>query len=62
MSRHAVFACAVAAAATVTLGASPASVGWPQWRGPNRDGVSTETGLLQSWKAGGPAVAEPVTR
>jgi outer membrane protein assembly factor BamB len=27
---------------------------WPQWRGPNRDGVSTETGLLQSWEEGGP--------
>jgi len=27
---------------------------WPQWRGPNRDGVSKETGLLKSWPAGGP--------
>jgi outer membrane protein assembly factor BamB len=27
---------------------------WPQWRGPNRDGISTETGLLQSWPQGGP--------
>ncbi len=27
---------------------------WPQWRGPRRDGVSTETGLLQQWPAGGP--------
>ena len=55
--RHAVAACAVAAAAGLSLAASPASVGWPQWRGPNRDGVSGETGLLQSWKAGGPGVA-----
>jgi outer membrane protein assembly factor BamB len=23
---------------------------WPQWRGPNRDAVSTEKGLLQDWK------------
>lgn len=22
---------------------------WPQWRGPNRDGISTETGLLREW-------------
>lgn len=22
---------------------------WPQWRGPNRDGVSRETGLLKEW-------------
>lgn len=28
--------------------------GWPQWRGPRRDGVSDETGLLQSWPEGGP--------
>ena len=27
---------------------------WPQWRGPLRDGKSTETGLLASWPAGGP--------
>jgi outer membrane protein assembly factor BamB len=26
---------------------------WPQWRGPNRDAVSGETGLLQEWPAGG---------
>src|SRR5688572_17015577 len=27
---------------------------WPQWRGPDRTGVSKETGLLQSWPKGGP--------
>jgi outer membrane protein assembly factor BamB len=27
---------------------------WPQWRGPNRDGKSAETGLLTSWPADGP--------
>ncbi len=27
---------------------------WPQWRGPQRDGISPETGLLKSWPAGGP--------
>jgi outer membrane protein assembly factor BamB len=30
---------------------------WPQWRGPNRDGKSAETGLLKEWPAGGPALA-----
>jgi outer membrane protein assembly factor BamB len=29
---------------------------WPQFRGPNRDGISRETGLLKSWPAGGPKV------
>ena len=27
---------------------------WPQWRGPRRDGVSTEGGLLKQWPANGP--------
>lgn len=27
---------------------------WPQWRGPNQDAVSTETGLLREWPEGGP--------
>ncbi len=27
---------------------------WPQWRGPKRDGTSSETGLLKSWPSGGP--------
>lgn len=27
---------------------------WPQFRGPNRDGISSETGLLRSWPAEGP--------
>ena len=26
---------------------------WPQWRGPNRDGVCGETGLLETFRAGG---------
>lgn len=29
---------------------------WPQWRGPNRDGISKETGLLKQWPAEGPAL------
>ncbi|MFA5910336.1 MAG: PQQ-binding-like beta-propeller repeat protein [Vicinamibacterales bacterium] len=27
---------------------------WYQWRGPNRDGISAETGLLQDWPKAGP--------
>jgi outer membrane protein assembly factor BamB len=29
---------------------------WPQFRGPNRDGVSRETGLRQEWPKAGPAL------
>ena len=33
----------------------PAQVAdWYQWRGPNRDGHSAETGLLKEWPTGGP--------
>lgn len=28
--------------------------GWPQWRGPRRDGISDEKGLLPSWPQDGP--------
>jgi len=39
-------------------GLPPGPVGpsgsWPSWRGPHRDGVSTESGLLDSWPAEGP--------
>ena len=30
---------------------------WPQWRGPERTGISKETGLLKEWPATGPRVA-----
>lgn len=30
---------------------------WPQWRGPNRDGISQEKGLLKSWPSAGPPLA-----
>ena len=39
-------------AATSTSGQTPAE--WFQWRGPNRDGISAETGLLQEWPKSGP--------
>ncbi|MDP1563998.1 MAG: PQQ-binding-like beta-propeller repeat protein [Pirellulaceae bacterium] len=37
--------------------ATAATTDWAQWRGPNRDGISTETGLLKSWPDDGPPVA-----
>ena len=39
--------------ATGTLGASD----WPEWRGPSRDGRSTETGLPSSWSPQGDNLA-----
>jgi outer membrane protein assembly factor BamB len=43
---------AFAVAGSVTIGAAD----WPQWQGPDRTGISKETGLLQQWPANGPAV------
>ena len=34
---------------------APVSSDWPQWRGPDRSGISPETGLLRTWPKGGPA-------
>jgi outer membrane protein assembly factor BamB len=46
---------ALAVASLALAAAAEKPVGdWPQWRGPNRDGVSKETGLLDKWPAGGP--------
>ena len=45
-------------AVLLTLFAAAASADdWPQWRGPNRDGKSAETGLLKTWPQGGPPLA-----
>jgi outer membrane protein assembly factor BamB len=43
----------VVAAAGLTVSAAD----WPQWRGPRRDGIAAETGLLKSWPAEGPPLA-----
>src|SRR5262245_29367626 len=38
----------------IALGAQSAPAEWFQWRGPNRDGHSDETGLLKEWPPKGP--------
>jgi outer membrane protein assembly factor BamB len=45
------------AIAVVGLGfisAATQAADWPQWRGPQRSGISQETGLLKEWPAEGP--------
>ncbi|MCE9532140.1 MAG: PQQ-like beta-propeller repeat protein [Planctomycetes bacterium] len=45
----------ILALAVCLLGATTAiSADWPQWRGPNRDGISKDTGLLKAWPTAGP--------
>ncbi len=67
---RAIVLCALSIAASVAPRAEVTAVGemiaspepgWPQWRGPRRDGVSLETGLLREWPEGGPAVRWSVT-
>jgi outer membrane protein assembly factor BamB len=41
----------------VSLRGQSASTDWPQWRGPDRTGISKETGLLAQWPRSGPSVA-----
>jgi outer membrane protein assembly factor BamB len=48
---------AIALTAASGFDQTTASNDWPQWRGPMRNGVSTETGLLQQWPEGGPEKA-----
>ena len=45
---------AICVTAVTTAGLHGAD--WPQFRGAARDGISTETGLLRAWPAGGPKV------
>jgi outer membrane protein assembly factor BamB len=33
---------------------------WPQWQGPDRNGMSKEKGLLQEWPAGGPTLVRKI--
>ena len=48
---------AIAATGTATAQVPSEPGDWPQWRGPNRDGISLETGLLKDWPEDGPPVA-----
>ena len=44
------------AAAIVLLATCAGMADWPQYLGPDRNGVSPETGLLRSWPEAGPKV------
>ena len=51
----------VVLAAVLAVSSVAFAADWPQWHGPKRDNISTETGLLASWPAGGPSLAWKVT-
>ncbi|HEY7546447.1 MAG TPA: PQQ-binding-like beta-propeller repeat protein [Blastocatellia bacterium] len=58
---------ALRAIAILCLALAPVTTGrtsdpdWPQWKGPDRTGVSKETGFLKSWPAAGPQLAWSVS-
>src|SRR4051812_36096524 len=50
-----------ALAASLAAAGPERSGDWPQWQGPDRNGVSRETGLLKSWPSGGPKLVWKAT-
>jgi outer membrane protein assembly factor BamB len=42
---------------TTTMAFQNQGLDWPQWQGPDRTGLSKETGLLQQWPPSGPPLA-----
>jgi outer membrane protein assembly factor BamB len=42
---------------SLAVATTVAAADWPQWRGPARTAVSSETGLLSSWPSEGPRLA-----
>ncbi|HEX5109998.1 MAG TPA: PQQ-binding-like beta-propeller repeat protein [Vicinamibacterales bacterium] len=57
MKRTAIVLAVLFGAGSMLTGQAPAAGDWPQWRGPERSGVSRETGLLKQWPKGGPPLA-----
>jgi outer membrane protein assembly factor BamB len=56
MRYRSIAAVCVTASVALTGAPTPAPGDWPQWRGPERNGISRETALAQQWPASGPAV------
>ena len=50
----ALYLCFSAVFVTACANMETATSDWPQWRGPQRDGISPESGLLKQWPAEGP--------
>ncbi|NQT51329.1 PQQ-binding-like beta-propeller repeat protein [bacterium] len=46
----------ILAAASLAVTTAAAAADWPHFRGPNGDGICTETGLLKQWPDGGPTL------
>ena len=45
----------------ILFGTTVSATDWPQWQGPDRTGLSKESGLLKEWPAQGPPVVWTAT-
>src|SRR5437868_2710130 len=54
MTRPTVTAAVLLTSAAALLGLPLRAADWPQWMGPNRDGVWPETGIVDQFPPGGP--------
>src|SRR5215831_19162447 len=45
----------------LSVAAINAATDWPQWQGPDRTGISKETGLLKQWPSSGPPLVWAAT-
>jgi outer membrane protein assembly factor BamB len=61
MKRRFLLPAAVALLSLASQAMAQTAALWPQWRGPNRDGISKETGLLKQWPAEGPPLVWKAT-
>jgi outer membrane protein assembly factor BamB len=61
LSPAALVVAAAALTGTAVLVSAAGTQDWPQWRGPRRDGVSAERGLLKAWPQNGPPLAWKTT-
>ena len=48
------FSATLATSAVLAAASAALAADWPQWRGPDRNGISNETGLLDEWPEQGP--------
>lgn len=57
MTRLPIYFAVFAFLTTNAFAVAPQLLDWPQWQGHNRDGISSEEGLLQDWLPEGPPLA-----